>query len=131
MRKQPSVPSIPPTPCVPFCITPSTLAAHPELHSLLPRTMRKALRVTTPEPVRVARTNLDVDQIIRGFESIDDPYDDAQYLTRNNIDADFDIDGSQEFCDSDGSDEDQFAGLTIVDPGHGSVRRWLKGYDIL
>ena len=41
----------------------------------------------------------------------------------------FDIDGAQEFNDSDGSDE--LFGLTIIDPGHGNIRRWLKGYDII
>jgi hypothetical protein len=47
----------------------------------------------------------------------------------NNIDPGFDLDGAQEFNDSDGSDE--LFGLTIIDPGHGNIRRWLKGYDII
>lgn len=126
MRKQPSSRTIP---NVPFCITPQTLADHPELRPFVHRSMRKALRVTTPPVIKQSRTNLDADLIIQGFESVDDPYDDARYLTSNNIDADFDIDGSLEFGDSDGTDE--FDGLTIIDPGHGNIRKWLKGYDIL
>lgn len=95
-------------------------------------TIRKATIIPRPAPVPASvtsRTPLDTDQIIRGFESVDDPYDDAHYLTSNNIDADFDIDGSSEFCDSDGSEE--LNGLTIVEPGNGNIRRYLKGYDIL
>lgn len=114
-----------------FHISPHTLRTNPQLRAFLPRPMRKALAIPHHEPTATTRTNLDVDQIIQGFESIADPYDDAQYLTRNNLDADFDLDGSHEFCDSDGSDEDQFAGLTIVDSDQRDIRRWLKGYDIL
>jgi hypothetical protein len=128
MRKQISQPS--PIDAA-FCIDPSTLQRHPDLITYLPRNVRKALRVATHPVIKQQRTNIDVDQVIQGFESIDDPCDDAHYLTSNNIDADFDIDGALEFCDSDGSDADQFAGLTIVDPGQGNIRRWLKGYDIL
>ena len=100
----------------------------------LPRAVRVTIRKATIIPHPAAqpaptRTPLDTDAIIRGFESIDDPYDDAQYLGSNNIDADFDIDGSLEFCDSDESEE--LSGLTIVEPGHGNIRRWLKGYDVL
>lgn len=47
----------------------------------------------------------------------------------NTVDPDFDLDGSEEFNDSRG-DEDLF-GLTIVEPGHGNVRRWLRGYDVI
>lgn len=95
-------------------------------------TIRKATIIPRPAPLPASvtsRTPLDCDLVVRGFESIDDPYDDAQYLGSNNIDADFDIDGSLEFCDSDGSEE--LSGLTIVEPGHGSIRRWLNGYDVL
>ena len=98
-------------------------------------TIRKATIIPRPAPLPASvtsRTSLDTDQIIRGFESIDDPYDDAQYLGSNNIDADFDIDGSLEFCDSDGSEE--LSGLTIVEPAYGNplaIRRYLNGYDIL
>ncbi len=93
-------------------------------------TIRKATTIQRPAPAPVqTKTPLDCDLIIRGFESVDDPYNDAQYLGSNNIDADFDIDGSLEFSDSDGTDDLQ--GLTIIEPGYGSIRRWLKGNDIL
>lgn len=98
----------------------------------LPRAVKIAVRkakIINQSPVKPAqetRTSIDSD-IYSGsaFGEADDPH----YLTRNNIDADFDIDGSQEFCDSDGSEE--LHGLTIVEPGNGNIRRWLKGYDIL
>ncbi len=94
----------------------------------LPRAMRQRIREATlinPTPkqtTRDTRTQLDLDQCI--------PYiDDSAYYATNTVDPDFDIDGSAEFNDSDESDN--LFGLTIVDPGHGNIRRWLKGYDII
>ena len=73
-----------------------------------------------------SHTNLDLDTYSgAAFGEADDP----RYLGSNNIDSDFDLDGSQEFADSDGSEE--LFGLTIVEPGHGNIRRWLKGYDVI
>jgi len=92
----------------------------------LPRAVRKAVREAmfiphpTPTPAPT-RTQLDLDQ---AWPFIDD----AHYYNANTVDPDFDIDGSAEFDDCTGDDLD---GLTIVDPGQGSIRRWLKGYDIL
>lgn len=95
----------------------------------LPRAVKIAVRkakVINQSSKKVSydstRTSIDLDAPT--------PYiNDAAYLGSNNIDADFDIDGSQEFCDSDGSEE--LHGLTIVEPGNGNIRRWLKGYDVL
>ena len=96
-------------------------------------TIRKATIIPRPAPLPVqTKTPLDCDLVVRDFDSNDDPYDDAHYLGSNNIDADFDIDGSLEFCDSDGSEE--LSGLTIVEPAFGNplaIRRYLNGYDVL
>lgn len=117
---------------VQFYISP-TSPGFEQLPRAVKVTIRKATIIPRPAPIPVqTKTSLDTDQIIRGFESVDDPYDDAQYLGCNNIDADFDIDGSLEFCDSDGSEE--LSGLTIVEPAYGNplaIRRYLNGYDIL
>lgn len=128
MRKQPQ-----PLPSRPLSLSYLISPTSPGFEHL-PRavrvTIRKATTIPRPAPAPVqTKTPLDCDLIIRGFESIDDPYNDAQYLTRNNIDADFDIDGSIEFGDSDGSEE--LDGLTVIEPGYGSIRRYLNGYDIL
>lgn len=86
-------------------------------------TIRKATTIPRPAPASVqTKTPIDLDSPV--------PYiDDSAYYGMNNIDADFDIDGSLEFGDSDGSEE--LDGLTIVEPGYGSIRRYLNGYDIL
>lgn len=47
----------------------------------------------------------------------------------NTVDSDFDIDGSDEFSDS--REDEELNSLTIVEPGLGNIRRWLRGYDIL
>lgn len=93
----------------------------------LPRSVKLAVRKATiierpADTADTSRTSLDLDS---GAPYIDD----SAYYGMNNVDQDFDLDGSAEFGDSDGSDELQ--GLTIIEPGHGNIRRWLKGYDIL
>ena len=87
------------------------------------------LSFVAPARARATRTPLDCDLVIRGFESIDDPYDDAQYLGSNNVDADFDIDSSAEFGDSDGTDD--LRGLTVheFDTVLDAVR-FLNGYAV-
>lgn len=69
------------------------------------------------------------DQVLQHLEQ--DLYD-ANYYGSNNIDPDFDIDGSLEFDDDMALDtpDAQFSGLTITRPGR-DTRRWLKGYNIL
>lgn len=89
-------------------------------------TIRKATTIQRPAPAPVqTKTPIDLDSPV--------PYiDDSAYYGMNNIDADFDIDGSLEFGDSDGSEE--LDGLTIVEPAFGNplaIRRYLNGYDIL
>jgi hypothetical protein len=114
-----------------FAASPEFLAS--KEFAALPRAMRLRIREATlinpshspKQPTRDAnstRTQLDCD-LARPF------IDDSAYYGMNNIDPGFDIDGAQEFNDSDGSDE--LFGLTIIDPGHGNIRRWLKGYDII
>lgn len=62
--------------------------------------------------------------------AIDDPAGDAHYLRANTVDPDNDLDGSQEFGDSDGSEE--LDGLTVFSPANLlTLRRWLRGYDVL
>ena len=94
----------------------------------LPRAVRVAVRKAsiiprpTPTPAPT-RTSIDCDATA--------PYiNDAHYYNANTVDPDFDIDGSQEFDDCMGEDYEAH-GLTIIEPEHGSVRRWLKGYDVL
>lgn len=92
---------------------------------LLPRNVRKHIRETLvlkrkPQP-KAERTSIDLDVA---------PYiNDADYFCTNNVDPDFDLDGSMEFGDS--TEADDLHGLTIVEPGYGNTRRWLKGYNIL
>lgn len=67
---------------------------------------------------------LRTDSVIAGFTSLADPFDDAAYLTSNNIDPDFDF--------SDPADPtNEYAGLTIVE--FDSVLdtvRFLNGYAV-
>lgn len=97
------------------------------------RMARRDAKFYPPKPVTpvIAKTNLDTDVLMNCARSVAffDPFGDAQYLTVNNIDYGCDLDGAVEFNDSDGSDE--LSSLTIVEPGHGNIRRWLKGYNIL
>lgn len=117
-----------------FAASPEFLAS--KEFAALPRAMRLRIREATlinPSPVQPTRdansnrvrTQLDCDLNMQSAPFIDD----SAYYGMNNIDPGFDLDGAQEFNDSDGSDE--LSGLTVVDPGHGNIRRWLKGYDIL
>ena len=76
-------------------------------------------------------TGLDTDLVVCAYVDSDpaDPFCDAHALATNTVDPDFDLDGSQEFSDSDGTDDLQ--GLTVVQ--HDSVLRtiqWLNGYNI-
>lgn len=114
----------------------SFLASHlvpDEMLALLPRETRIAIRSMRKAPVPVrptqgTRSPLDLDLHIDA-DSISDPYGDAHYLASNTVDPDFDLDGSAEFGDS--TDADDLHGLTIVEPGHGNIRRWLRGRDII
>ncbi len=64
---------------------------------------------------------LRTDTVIAGFESIAGPFDDAQYLTANNIDPDFVFDDA----------DDELAGLTVLefDTVLDAVR-FLNGYSV-
>jgi hypothetical protein len=99
----------------------------------LPRETRLAIRDALCHPAKPkteqSRTPWDLDATISDAFSTADPCDDSAYYCTNTVDPGFDLDGSAEFNDSDGSDE--LSGLTIVDPGQGNIRRWLKGYDVL
>ena len=97
--------------------------ANREQHQYLPRKMRKALRVTTPKPVRQSATPLDADKVVSDWLAIHDPMNDKDYLCTNTVDPAFDFD---EFKDID----NEYEGLTIVSLGK-DTRRWLKGYNIL
>ena len=97
--------------------------ANREQHQYLPRKMRKALRVTTPKPVRQSASPLDADKVVSDWLAIHDPMNDRDYLCTNTTDPAFDFD---EFKDID----DEYEGLTIVSMGK-DTRRWLKGYNIL
>jgi len=101
----------------------------PATHEFLPRATRKALRVIKPATPLQTYTSLDVDLTITDPLSIADPCGDSAYYCTNTVDPAFDLDGSEEFSDS--SEADNLFGLTIVEPGHGNVRRWLRGHDIL
>ena len=121
MRKQPQpLPSRPLT--TSYLISP-TSPGFEHLPRAVRVTIRKAITIQRATPLPPAkRTPIDLDSPV--------PYiDDSAYYGMNNIDADFDIDGSLEFGDSDGSEE--LDGLTVVEPGYGSIRRYLNGYDIL
>jgi len=68
---------------------------------------------------------LRTDSVIAGFTSLADPFDDAAYLTSNNIDPDFDF--SSDPADS----TNEYVGLTIVE--FDSVLdavRFLNGYAV-
>lgn len=101
------------------------------------RKLALAKRITTspiPSPNRIdpeanCINTQATDQVLQHLEQ--DLYD-ANYYGSNNIDPDFDIDGSAEFDDSTELDnpDAQFSALTIVRPGR-DTRRWLKGYNIL
>lgn len=97
--------------------------ANREQHQYLPRKMRKALRVTTPKPVRQSASPLDADKVVSDWLAIHDPMNDKDYLCTNTTDPAFDFD---EFKDID----NEYEGLTIVSLGK-DTRRWLKGYNIL
>lgn len=112
-----------------FMISPTSPAV-----AKLPRRVRVMIREqmfhpAKPKSLLQPKTNEDLDQVITGWDGIDDPYDDAHALACNTLDQDFDLDGSQEFADS--TEEDNLHGLTIVEPGFGNIRRWLRGRDIL
>ena len=97
------------------------------------RIARRNAQFHPPKPTTpaIAKTSLDTDLLMEANRNgaLSDPYGDAQSLYTNNIDYGFDLDGALEFNDSDGSDE--LSELTIVEPGHGNIRRWLRGHDIL
>lgn len=121
MRKQPQpLPSRPIS--LSYLISPNS-PGFEHLPRAVRVTVRKAMIIPRPQPLPVqTKTPIDLDSPV--------PYiDDSAYYGMNNIDADFDIDGSIEFGDSDGTEE--LDGLTVIEPEHGSIRRWLKGYDIL
>lgn len=98
----------------------------------LPRKTRVFIRKTHFHPAKPAAqhnpsSDQDVDFVVRDALAYSDPYRDGHQLRANTVDPDFDIDSSQEFSDHD----DPYAGLTIVEPGHGNIRRWLRGHHIL
>ena len=71
-----------------------------EWHKSLPRTLRKALRVTTTRTTTKAnnRTTISVDTIVSDWLAIHDPMNDKEYLAQNTCDPDFCMD---EFNDID------------------------------
>lgn len=98
----------------------------------LPRKVRVMIRQQMfhppkPAPMPESRTDHDVDFVVRDALAYSDPAGDGHQLRANTVDPDFDLDGSQEFADHD----DPYEGLTIVEPGYGNIRRWLRGRDIL
>lgn len=100
--------------------------------SAYPRALRKAIRQEWFHPAKPkaqpsTRNNADVDEPIHAWEAMKDPAGDAHYLSTNTVDPDFDIDSSAEFEDHD----NPYEGLTIVEPGFGNIRRWLRGRDII
>lgn len=121
--------------------------------SALPRKLRVVIRQEyfLPPAPRVApatRTNLDADAVVgRSWHNaglIDradhrlvdsDPYGDGHQYNCNTVDPDTDLDSSIEFDDDCTGDDPEAhytaCGLTIVDPGHGNIRRWLRGRDII
>lgn len=108
--------------------------------SALPRKLRVAIRQehflpAKPRIVPQTKTNEDSDQIINGWDAISDPYGDGHQYNCNTVDPDFDLDSSSEFDDDcTGDDFEAHAvrcGLTIVEPGHGNIRRWLRGRDVI
>lgn len=102
--------------------------------SAYPRALRKAIRQewfhpAKPATPRSTKSSADVDESIHAWDAIEDPAGDAHYYATNTVDPDFDIDSSEEFEDS--TEADNLHGLTIVEPGFGNIRRWLRGRDIL
>ena len=97
----------------------------------LPRETRMAVRAAliippTPRPAPIAHTGYDLDDVVNN--TYNDPCGDTHYYNTNTVDHDFDLHGHAEFDDCTGDD---LGGLTIVDPGEGNIRHWLKGHDIL
>lgn len=108
--------------------------------SRLPRQVRVFIRKTHFHPAKPATqrnpsSDQDVDFVANDTchrvwpytSTPSDPCGDGHQLRANTVDPDFDIDSSEEFADHD----DPYAGLTIVEPGYGNIRRWLRGHDIL
>lgn len=118
-----------PTKTAAFLISPTSPVV-----AKLPRRVRVMIREQMfhppkPKALPESRSHLDVDFVVRDALAFTDPYGDAHTLNTNTVDPDFDLDGSQEFADS--TEEDNLHGLTIVEPGYGNIRRWLRGRDIL
>lgn len=112
-----------------FMISPTSPAV-----AKLPRRVRVMIREqmfhpAKPAPMPESRTDHDVDFVVRDALAYSDPFHDGHQLNCNTVDPDFDLDGSQEFADS--TEDDNLHGLTIVEPGYGNIRRWLRGRDIL
>lgn len=112
-----------------FVISPTS----PEV-SRLPRTVRVFIRKNffhpaKPQALPESRRDFDVDFVVRDALSYSDPMGETHAYNCNTVDPDFDLDGSIEFGDS--TEDDNLHGLTIVEPGHGNIRRWLRGDDIL
>jgi hypothetical protein len=113
-----------------FVIEASAVIRNPALRQYLPRTTRKALRVTTPK----AQVNHDcintpcVDQIVTDWLAVHDPLNDQAYLATNTIDPASDFTGADEFGDID----NELDGLTIYDPmDEATLWRFCTGYDVL
>lgn len=121
--------------------------------SALPRSLRIAIRreYFLP-PVRgnapAPRNNADTDAVVgRSWHNAGradcadlrlmdaDPAGDGHQYNCNTVDPDFDIDSSIEFDDDCTGDDPEAhytaCGLSIVAPGHGNIRRWLRGRDII
>jgi hypothetical protein len=110
-----------------FVISPVLVAkVQREMLASYPRALRKALRITTPTALSVAKSPIDTDAIVSDWLAIHDPLNDSSYLCTNTVDPDFDIDSSHEFGDID----NEYEGLSVVSMGK-DTRRWLKGYNIL
>ena len=86
-----------------------------------------AFVIPAPRRVPTAHTGYDLDDVLKD-NAYADPCGDTRYYNTNTVDHDFDIHGHAEFDDCTGDD---LGGLTIVDPGEGNIRHWLKGHDIL
>ena len=97
----------------------------PTANQHLPRTVRKALRVTTPKRIRQTATQLDADKIVSDWLALHDPLNDKDYLCTNTTDPAFDFD---EFKDID----DELDGLRITEPLN-EVQLWefCTGYNVL
>jgi hypothetical protein len=102
----------------------------PELNKFIPRTVRKALRVTTPK----ALVNHDcintptADQIVTDWLAVHDPLNDKAYFGTNTVDSGFDITSADEFGDID----NELDGLTIHEAmSETDLWRFCTGYDVL